>query len=395
MELIERFRQLFIEAKGYSDPEVRLAIETLARSKNAEEDFKLILNRCCHIPINRWQMKPKLHAAIPELVGLFENTLPPGGVHSRGGRRVRQLVQHFKDSEQYLTLQRLTRVVGPGTTRQRSKTEAIGNLINRYPYLYEHCLLSDDCSYEHQQTVRQIKDRVQRRFELDLNKFVTYQVRLAGSKKGKFPHSQSERSIKPVSNPTLLSDRELGVALKHFVGKVDGDSTYRDLAQNFLTQSIQTPSYRDFKDELYEYLISSLDANYRKLQFNEKLYDYIKNTLPRYDYQKPNEFLLLRTSSKLLNFLVVESPHRPDHYIFVDMITNMGPTSTIAMLLKITLLCHQVKPHLEKRFSILFNHYESANGNGVPWLIQSLENAHIALSIHFGSADLSHLRQIL
>lgn len=54
----------------------------------------------------------------------------------------------------------------------------------------------------------------------------------------------------------------------------------------------------------------------------------------------------------------------------------------------------KVKSYLEKRCSILFNHYEGFSQEEVPWLVQALENMQIAFSIHFGRADLSCLRQI-
>jgi len=87
----------------------------------------------------------------------------------------------------------------------------------------------------------------------------------------------------------------------------------------------------------------------------------------------------------------VESPQRPHHFIFVDLITNLGATMTTVLLLKIVLLGRKVKPYLEKRFSILFNHYESVTIDGIPWLVKFLENWNIASSIHFGSSDLSSL----
>jgi hypothetical protein len=394
-QLLERFRRLFIEAKDYNDPEIWLAVSTLASAKDAEEAFKLILNRCCHILVNRWQIHTKHHAHIPELVALFEQTPPLGSRQSRGTRRIRYLVEQFKESEQYLTLQRLARVV-QGSKRDRdSGSKPIANLIERYPYLYEHCLLSENSSHEHQQTVRQFQTRIQQRFEFDLSQFVTYKVRLAQVARNPQIALTPQRLISPVANPTLLSDGELGAALKQFVGQVQGRYTYRDLAQHFLVQSQQLSSYREFKEELYHYLVGSIEPMYRKLQFNKKLYEYLENTLTKYDAQRPNDFLILRTSSKLLNFLVVESPQRLEHYVFVDMITNMGATPTVGLLLKVALLCRQVKPHLEKRFSILFNHYEFSAEDGVPWLVQTMENVHIALSIHFGSADLSVLKQIM
>jgi len=395
-QLIERFQRLFLDGVRYLEPEVWLALEKVAMDKRAEQEFKFVLNRCCHIVINRWQMQPQLQWAIPQLVALFENPPDPAKVQSRGARRLRQLVQLFTETEQYLTLQRLSRVMSETAEAEGNcnGSNQVGALIQRYPYLYEHCLLSEDSSYEHQQTVRQIQARVQRRFEFDLSQYVTYQVRRVQAMRQ--PSTEApERIIQPVNNPTLLSDRELAAALKQFVGKVQGPNTYRDVAQSFLTHTSQTSSYRDFKDDLYEYLTASIDPAYGKRQFNDRLYNHLKNTLTQSDLQKPTEFLIVRTCSQLLNFLVVESPQRPNHFVFVDLITNLGATLTTGLLLKIVLLCRKVKPYLEKRFSILFNHYESSTRDGVPWLITSLENLNVAFSVHFGSADLSCLNQIM
>lgn len=393
-QLIERFRGLFLDGARYVDPQVWLSLEKVVTSKRAEQEFKFVLNRCCHILINRWQLQPQLQAAIPELIALFENPPDPAKVQSRGARRLRHLVQQFSETEQYVTLQRLSRVMSESAESIGNESKAVGALIQRYPYLYEHCLLSEDSSYEHQQTVRQIQARIQRRFELDLSQYVTYQVRRAQAIRTQSKESL-DKLIQPVKNPTLLTERELAASLKQFVGKVQGPHTYRDVAQSFLTHTSQTTSYKNFKDELYEYLTASIDPAYGKRQFNDRLHEHLKNILPQCESQKPTEFLLVRTCSQLLNFLVVESPQRPNHFIFVDLITNLGATLTTGLLLKIVLLCRKVKPYLEKRFAILFNHYESVTRDGVPWLIHSLENLNVAFSIHFGSADLSCLNQIM
>jgi len=397
-ELLERFQRLFISGRHYDPFEVRLALEKIVCTQEAPETFKLVLNRCCHILINRWQLNPRTQGAIPRLVELFDYLPPPEGVHSRAMRRLRSLVRDFRETEQFLTLQRLARVIreegrrrhgwAAGSSDEHNGHKLVGMLIDRYPYLYEHCLLSQDSSYEHQQTVRQIRDRIQRQFELDLSNFVTYKVRLAQADRN------SKRKLPPVPNPTLLTDSELTQALKEFVGSARGQATPYDAASSFRRSSIQLPSYRSFKDNLYEYLVDSIDPKFGHRQFNKRLYERLQNMLTRYDGNRPDERLILRTSSNLLNFLVVESPQRPDHYIFVDLVTNLGPTNTVILLLKITLLCKQVKPYLEKRFSILFSHYEGSPEQGVPWLVKSMENLHIALSTHFGSIDLSYLRQL-
>ncbi|MCP2732111.1 hypothetical protein [Limnofasciculus baicalensis] len=392
-QMIERFQKLFLDGSRYEEPKIWMALEKLAVDKRSEQDFKFVLNRCCHILINRWQLQPQLQVAIPELVGIFETLPSPGIVRSRGARRLRELVELFTETEQYLTLQRLSRVMSDHSDHCGCGSKPIGNLIQRYPYLYEHCLLSEDSSYEHQQTVRQIQSRIQKRFELDLSQYVTYQVRCAQAIKN--GSKEASKKILTVKNPTLLSDRELGNALKQLAGKVQGSYTHRDIAQSFLSHTTHTTRYKDFKEDLYEYLTASIDPSYGKLQFNERLHTHLKNTLPQSDAQPPSEFLILRTCSKLLNFLVVESSQRPNHFVFVDLITNLGATVTTVLLLKIVLLSHKVKHYLEKQFSILFNHYESSTRDGVPWLIKSLENLNVAFSIHFGSADVSCLNQIM
>lgn len=392
-QMIERFQQLFIDGVGYSDPQVWQSIEQIALSKQAEQEFRFVLNRCCHILINRWQMQPQMQAAIPELVDLFANVPDPGATRSRVGRRVRQLVQQFNESDQYVTLRRLAQVMNQAAEASGNGSKPLGTLIRRYPYLYEHCLLSEDSSYEHQQTVRQIQSRIQKKFEVDLSQYVNYQVRR--SQVIRLGSESAAARLKQVENPTLLSDRELGAALKHFVGKVDRGHTYRDLANSFINHTSEINSFSDFKSDLYEYLISGIDRNYGDRQFNERLYAHLNHTLATSNDQKTSEFLIVRTCSQLLNFLIVESPQRPNHFVFVDLITNLGATLTTGLILKIVLLCRKVKPYLEKRFSILFNHYESSARDGVPWLVKSLENLNLALSIHFGAADISGLKQIM
>ena len=389
--LLENFYKLFIEGTGYKDIKVRQALEKVVKSKSTPEQFSLFLNRCCHIFINHWQMQPNLQPAIPELIDLFKNWRSPDSVYSRTCKRLRILVKNFTETEHYLKLQRLARVID----KKDTSTNYIGNLITRYPYLYEHCLLSEDSSYEAKRVIQKIQFQNQHNFELDLSRYVTYQVRLGQMLKSGQLSQARLQNIKAVVNPTLLTDGELGSALKHFIGKTEGGYTYRDLSQSFLAYSNRAPNYKSFKNNLYEYLLPSIDSRYGGHQFNNKLHKKIQNILPHSDNQKPSDFLILRTGCQLMNFLVVESSRHPEHYVFVDLITNLGATNTVGLLLKLVLLCNKLKPYLEKRFSILFAHYESFSEEGVPWLIKSLENTHVAFSIYFGKVDLSCLNHII
>ncbi len=395
-QLVQRFRALFIDGVGYPDAEISAILDKIAASKAADQEFRFVLNRCCHILINRWQARPQFQSYIPALIDLFETTPSRSGFElsrSRSVRRVRELVKDFTATEQYLTLRRLAQVMGQNSdSGSLAGNEPLGMLIRRYPYLYDHCLLAEGSTYEQQQTIRQLRSRAQRQYEIDLSQFVTYQVRRSQLSRSNLPENAA-RVLKPVNNPTLLPDQELCKALKHFAGKSQGAYTYRDLAQCFLTHTSQAASFRAFKDDLYQYITSSVDAEYGNRQFNNQLYAQLKNTLPDSNAQKMNDFLLVRTCSQLLNFLVVESSQKPHHFLFVDLISNVGPAITTGLLLKIVLICRKVKPHLEKRFSILFNHYESSKREAVQWLVQAMEYLNLALSTNFSTLDLSFISQ--
>lgn len=396
-QLIERFRCLFLDAVGYPDGKISAALERIATSKFADQEFRFILNRCCHILINRWQTRSQFHVAIPELIALFD-ILPSKSVTDSSRvrsarRRLQELVIAFAQSEQYNTLRRLAQVMQAADLHSGVDNRPLGTLIRRYPYLYEHCLINEDSTLEHQQAIRQIQADVQHQFEVDLSHYVTYQVRRSQMARTA-PNGVPGRTLQPVRNPTLLNDHELFTALKQFKGKAEGNCTYRDLAQRFMSLRDERSSYKTFKSDLYFYITSSVDPAYGKRQFNKQLDTQLRNFLPNSDAQPLNDFLMVRTCSQLLNFLVVENSQRPHHFIFIDLVNNIGPTLTTGILLKIVLICRKVKPYLEKRFSILFNHYESSTRDAVQWLIHSLENLNVAMSANFGAVDLSYIHQI-
>ena len=93
----------------------------------------------------------------------------------------------------------------------------------------------------------------------------------------------------------------------------------------------------------------------------------------------------------MLSFLIVNNQKQLQHFLFVNLIGNLGPIITTGLLLKILLVCQQVRPGLEQRFAILFNHYESSTQKKVQWLVKALENMQIALSTNFGRIDLSFI----
>ena len=405
-QMIQRFRLLFLEGDRYPDASIVGSLDAIVASPSAHDNFPYILNRCCHILINRWQSRTQFQLAIPLLLELFESVteLPPAPESFRfrrrhsSGHRLRALVLEFRHTDQYATLRRLANVLSLSVqnyaiprakaSEENRPTPVLGQLIRRYPYLYQHCLLSDHSTQEQQYTVQQVQSKVQHQLEIDLSRYVTSQVR-----RSRLQHQVSperlDSLVKPVVNPTLLTDRDLNRAIQHYSGPIIGGRTYRDTAHNFMMQSGKSQSYSSFKDDLYDYILSGLDSSYGQRQFNNQLHSHLSKILPNSDSKSVNDFLIVRTCSQLLNFLVVDNARCPQHFVFVDLITNLGPTLTMGLLLRIVLLCRKVRPYLERRLSILFNHYEYSEQRSVQWLVNALEMLNIALVTNFGKVDLS------
>lgn len=386
-DLVERFRYLFVDGSDYPDPQIRAALHRIATSPWAEQEFTLILNRCCYILINYWWLHPELRQATIELVNLFN---PPYSVaqNSPVAHRLRALLKQFTQTEQYAELQDRARIVEKAPDDE-PKNEPIRHLIPRYPYLYPYCLLNWDSSETGHQAVKQMQEARERQFEQDLNRYMTYRLRQSSS-----PQTGE------VKNPTLLSPHQVETAVRKFVGKVEGPHTYRDLARQFVAYSKEAPSYRDVKREMYDYLTASIlhseKPDYGKHHFNRWLAEQLQATLPQSDNLRPNHSLLVQTCGQLLEYLVA-SPTRPNHHVvFVDLNNILGSTFTIGLLLKIVLLCREVKSnldiikaHLSRRFAVMLKHYETRVRGEIEWLVECLENLMVAFSIHFGRADFS------
>jgi hypothetical protein len=394
-QMVDRMRQLFVEGLNYQDESVLEDLANVASSHQADEQFRFVLNRCIHILTNRWQGRPQTQYAIPHLINLLEIAPElPIANHPRGRaiKRQRELVKQFTATEQYASLKRLSTLMTEAGLNAEDR-QPLRHLIGRYPYLYSHCLVSDGASHEDQYSVRMLQENAQHKYEVDLAHYVTYQLR-----KSDLLRSHSETSVgrilTPVRNPTLLSEAEVSESLRYFVGKMDGRSTHSDVARRFLRHSEDTQTFRQFKDDLYSYLVDAIEPDYGKRQLNNQLYQQIRSVLPEQDYEPVNELLVMRLCSQLLNFLVVENSYQRKHFVFVDMIANVGPMFTTGLLLKLVLICRKIKPYLEKRLSILFNHYEGYTQGSVEWLVMLMENLNIALSSNFGQMNLAFVHRI-
>jgi hypothetical protein len=386
---LDYFRKLFIEGVEYPEPTVLSALHRLATSPWAEQEFAPILNRCCYILINYWWLQSDSRQATVDLVHLLHNTSPVP-VNFPPAKRLRTLVKDFSATEQFSELQDRARAVDKDLHPQSDvKRQPVKDLLPRYPFLFPYCLLNWDSSETGDLAVKHLQTKKERQFEQDLLKYTTQLLRRSHG-------SARSATLTAVKNPTLLNDDELKIAIKQFAGKVEGPQTYRDSAKQFLIQTRQVTSYRAVKHQMYEYLTTSVKPEYGKHRFNRWLAEQLDSMLPHHDHLEPNGALLVQTCGHLLESLIASPKRTNNHFIFVDMAGNLGATATVGLLLKLVLICRDVKSHVEamkahvaKRFSVMLKYYGSNLRSETEWLVKCLENWLLASSIHFGQTDFS------
>jgi hypothetical protein len=389
-ELLARFRSLFIDGTNYSDSRVMATIETLISEKTAEQNFPLTINRCCYILVNHWQIQPADNTYINQLIEIFAHPTEIKSTYSKHIRRLRQLLLLYIQGHDYRMLNRLNTVLNGQTLgRDEIEAEPLGKLITHYPFLYEHALVSEERTIENVVVIKRIQKNLRQQQEANLSQYFTYQVRKSRIK-AQVGRDAAKNLIR-ITNPTLLPSKELGIALIHFTGKAENGKSYQDLSHGFVAQLQRKPTIKSFKRDLYNYLIAGIDSSYGKRGFNDRLHKVIEGILLDRDSQQLDEISQLRICTHVLNYLVVESTAKAQHFVFMDLINNLGAVATTGLLLKIVLICHKTKPLLENRLSILFNHYESSHCREIPWLVKSLEHWNIAEAIHFEKLDASSL----
>ncbi len=370
-EVLGRFQDLFIQADGYEDAEVWQVLTTLVQRSHSEREFKYTLNRCCYTLINPWSTQQKDHWAIPALVQLFEG-VPTVPTQSPETKRIRQLSRQFTQTEQYAALRRFANLIDDHAAVVAEEEQLVAKQLKRYPFLYDSSLLTKDSDSQQKSHVGKLRQEA----EASL-----------GIKLARYCHQAKEQGRVRVPNPTRLPDAELTEALAYYTGKVEGNRSHRDLAQMFQTYSQTVPSFRDFKEEFLEFLLSPLtdvDPKFVQHHLGRSLRQYLRDTLQDFDGQRPSDFVVITTCQKLLNFLVVQGRQNPVFRRFWQLLNEIGQVLTVGLLLRIVLFCTAVKPWLENRLAVLFNHHESYACKEVPWLINVLEHTNVALLTNFG-----------
>ncbi|MEM6520752.1 MAG: hypothetical protein AAF722_15635 [Cyanobacteria bacterium P01_C01_bin.70] len=372
-KVLEDFYDLFIRADRFSNDLVWETLVELVHRPHAEREFKYTLNRCSYTLINPWTTEAQNHWAVPALVQLFEK-IPTAPASVCETRKIRHLSHLFTQTEQYAALRRFANLIDDQLEEAALDVEdqLVAKQLKRYPFLYDSSLLTKDSDQHQKSQVGKLRQEAEAKFGVQLARYCDQQRRGRAS---------------TVQNPTQIPTDELTEALHYYTGKVEGSRSHRDLAQMFHTYSRTVRSFRDFKEEFLEYLLSPLadaDPRYVNNNFGRQLRQYLRDTLSDFDGQRLTDFIVITTCQKLLNFLVVQGRQQPVFRRFWQLLNEAGQILTVGLLLRIVLFCSAVKPWLENRMAVLFNYHEKRTCKEVPWLMNTLEHMNVALLTNFG-----------
>lgn len=390
-QLLNRFKALFIDGDHYPEPEILALLHRIVASNRAEA-FANVFNRSCYILINYWWLKRRWWLT-SELIQLID-TAATQPASSPATARLRQCLKQFTQSQLYQQLRDCERVINfipPGSTRE---VEVVGGTISQYPYLYPYYLKEWDSQDSGYDALKELQRAREQEFETSLFNYAK------SSHRG---HNGTQKGIKStLDKPTSLSPENLQSAIRQFSGKVEGSYSYRESAKHFLTTFKQLPDQRTVKQKVGEYLIRTVQytaqPQYGEHKFNYWLHKQLDNDLFERDHSKPNHRLLMHLCRNLIDSLIVPPTSRnlENHLMFVDLITNLGATVAIALLLKIVLLCQEfpenlrsMREYVAKQFASLFKHYEKSTKEDLKWLIECLDNWLIASTVQFGRWDKS------
>ena len=391
-ETITEFRCLFIEGISQNIT-VRNAIEDIIYSKIKREKFFYVLNYCFYLIVTHWLDNCDLRYIL-QLLRLFDNLNYTAKYHTRRKQKITVLIQDFVRSTHYLQLKRITVVVEHKAVTENDKDVKIADLLARYTYLYQPLLVREKNIFELTAIIQKLQIERTKSFELKLAQHIIYRTRLIEiAKAQQFSHGAG-KLIRRIPNPTLLSNKDLKIVLKQYIKKIDKKVTLYQLSRKFVTRNKQGITYREFKRNLYFYLIYNIEPRNNNYDFPKKLWDLLDSIYYQSDTLPIDDNLILRTCRKLYQHLIISNCDRHQHNLLLKLISNLGTAQTAMLLVKIVLICPLIKTDLEQRLAILYNYYEAKNIEDVPWMVKFFEHFLIAFSIYFGKIDISLAKAI-
>lgn len=328
---------------------------------NNEDIFRETLKRSCYILINNWETK-RSYAYIKELISSLDGLQNLRNPASRLLNRMRGWITNFVKSPDYQELKLFASRHDDGEDKHWSSRYTSFLLVPQYADVNN--------PIEQREAAQVLSQQLKNRFKFDLAMYT----------------ARSESAIpkeEVPENPTALGDGVLRL-VKKIVIQINSHKQY-NVSRLFLKQ-VENLQYCDFKPALQRYLIFSVDKDRALLVFNEKITEKLNGLFTDKDEEIINDFLLLRTCNRLIDYLTTENRKDPA-YLFILFLSQGNTITLVIVLLKIVSISPNSRIHLEERIAKLIQYYMSQPVEDSAWVINFFEIFKITSAIYADSIE--------
>ncbi len=367
-DVLEEFRHLFIHHTDSVSSQTLPALHVILFA-NDEREFRNTIKRSCYILVNNWEVARQFEA-IQTLVEIFSDPLIQRRTLSPTLKRLRYWLIKFIQSSDFEEL----RLYAARYNEERTINRP-GEWTTRYTsYLLASQYVNEENSIEQRQAARALSRRLKDKFKLDLAMYTAYSQ--SGTAQG--------RSLR---NPTALGDSALRL-VKAIVAK-RGDFSYRNLARMFWEQ-VKESDYEEFKQSLTRYLLYTVSSNPISKQIRDHLDTQLMDLYVDSNSQSLDPSLVLRTSNRVIDYLMTEDQHPSALF---SLVLSQGNALTLAIiLLKLVLISRQSLSYLEAKIATLIRYYEQFPQSECQWVINFLEVFQITFAIYAENIEYSLVR---
>ncbi len=356
-KVLREFKRLFIDYDAsVGNEEAYKAVSKLVILNN-EHEFRNTLKRSCYILVNNWDVA-RNHSAIKELIELFSDCKQVSKRNvSSTLSRLRTWLTNFVDSQDYYELKLFIARHGYSGKEHWSNRYTSYLLVPQYTNL--------DNPVEQREAAKTLSQKLKDQFKFDLAMYTAHS------------NSPVEKN-KKLKNPTGLGDEVLRF-FKMIVVK-RGSFSYENLANIFIEQT-RDIKYKRFKECLQRYLIFSVVNKDFVEILNQKLSEKLEGLYESYHEEQINEALILRTCNKIVDYLTTEDNKEPSG-LFILLLSQGNPLTLVIVLLKIILVCPNVRTHLENCIAKLILYYMDYPEDECQWVVNFFEVFKITFAIH-------------
>lgn len=352
-DVLQEFKSLFIYSGGSHYSKALKALYEIV-CDYSESEFRNTLKRACYILINNWYAI-RQYKAIHDLIKIFteykiiEKTLSPIL------NRMQGWIVNFINSKDY---QELSLFVARYNIKE--------HWTNRFTsYLLVPQYVDLNNPQEQREAAKIVSQQLKEQFKFELAMYT------ARSQSAVAKNSQ-------IKNPTGLGDEVLPL-VKAIVLK-RGVFSYTNLAHIFVKQTENLP-YKDFKKNLIKYLLFDIeDANFAQA-LSKNLAGQLEKMYENFDEENLDNSLIVRTCNRVIEYLITKNKKEPSE-LFILLLTQGQALNLVVVLVKMVLICNNVRAHLEACLAKVIQYYEKYPEEECQWVIHFLEVLNVTFAIY-------------